>query len=184
MFSILGHNALQYLDPIAPRLLDSGIMKRNPLHAVAAVLTLAKPYLAIDLMVRLGFANLDGPSGALFRYLALPMAILPVTLFFYYYNKEKYRNFGSLALLMTGTSLVLLTVAGFAIITNIQTATLSAGGVTNLVYAGFDFLFLLILDLSVSLILSFSLFRKVKKVPAMNSSLTIQADLNIEPRKE
>lgn len=184
MFSILGHNALQYLDPIAPRLLDSGIMKRNPLHAVAAVLTLAKPYLAIDLMVRLGFANLDGASGALYRYLVLPMTILPVTLAFFYYNIEKYRAFGFLALLISSSSLILLSLAGFTISSNLQTATLSSGSVTNLVYGGFDFLFLLILDLTVSLILGISLFRKEKKGSAMNSSPAIQADLNIEPRKE
>gem|GEM_PF-1456987 len=184
MFSILGHGALKHLDPIPSRLLDSRIMKRNPIHAIAAALTLARPYLAIDLMVRLGFANLDGASGALFRYLVLPMAILPVTLAFFYYNEEKYRTFGSLALLMTGSSLVLLALAGFAISTNIQAATLFSGSVTNLVHGGFDFLFLLILDLSVSLTLGISLFRKEKKAPALESSPALRAELDTEPRKE
>lgn len=184
MFSILGHGALKHLDPIPPSLLDSGIMKRNPLHAIAAALTLVRPYLAIDLMVQLGFANLDGASGALFRYLVLPMAILPVTLAIFYYNEEKYRTLGSLALLMTGASLVLLALAGFAISTNIQTATLSSGSVSNLVHGGFDFLFLLILDLSVSLTLGISLFRKGKKATTMESSPAIQVELDTQPRKE
>lgn len=184
MFSTLGHGLLKHLDPLAPSLLDSTIMKRNPLHAITAILSLARPYLAIDMMVRLGFANLDGASGALFRYLVLPMAILPITLAFFYYNEEKYKSFGALALLITGSSLVLLALAGFAVSTNFQASTLFSGSVTNLVHGGYDFLFLLVLDLFVSLVLGITLARKINKAPAPLSSTSTQAELEIKPRKE
>lgn len=184
MFSTLGHDVLKHLDPIPPRLLDSPLMKRNPLHAIAALLTLARPYLAIDLMVRLGFVHLEGSSGALFRYLVLPMAILPVALAFFYYNEEKYKPIGSLALLMTASSLLLLLLAGLTLTKNFQAATLSSGGVSNLVHGGIDFLLLLILDGAVSITLGISLMKNARKTSTLDSSHPAQPELDSELRKE